>query len=117
MITQDGGLRITLTPEDVTWFSFLQYSRVTNSKFGGWDNSHWRERALDVIARPEFDIALRWLLNSVKGDDLPKPRSDDFKLKRDVLEDRGHLETEWNLKGADECSENALNFALFVLEV
>jgi len=42
LITDGGGLEITLTPNEVTWFLFLQASRTTNSLKGGWNSkTHW----------------------------------------------------------------------------
>jgi hypothetical protein len=47
IIETDGSLK--LSTNEVTWFSFLQMSRSTNSEKQGWNSkTHWTQRGNGV---------------------------------------------------------------------
>ena len=108
-ITADGGLKVLLTPSDVTWFNFLEFSRATNSLRGGWNSkTHWGKRGVLTLSG---DFLKQWTENSLRKHSLPRPRTDLFMLDRSASEDRSDLERALN--PVEHASENALNYALF----
>jgi hypothetical protein len=103
MIGNDGGLRVPA--KRVTWFQFLQLSRVTNSKLAGWNSwKHWKERGLNILAEPK--ILHAWTANSISlaKNARPTPRHSDFMFDRQFSESR---------KAVKKGSENFLNAKLF----
>lgn len=114
MIRPDGGLN--LASNQVTWFSFLQCSRAMNSTQGGWNfKAHWRKKGLHILAKQDSEIAALWLRNSLKNNCLLKPRSKDFKLKRQLSEEREQLKHAWDSSEHDtnKCREDELNVGLY----
>ncbi len=121
MITDGGGLRVPV--KCVTWFQFLQLSRVTNSDQGGWNfkgkgkNKHlWVQNGL---ARLTPAIVEQWTKNSLEENALPKPRkqAQGFKLSRADTENRtkaGESGVEALKSGIDELLENELNALLYI---
>src|SRR5712691_3754991 len=115
MITDDGGLKITIGPKEVTWFRFLQISRTTNSLNGGWNSkSHWR-KGLKSLGCKHADFLKDWTTNSLAPQEAPAPRGDNFMFDRDRSRERHQLNHGPLRKGDDLCnlSENELNTRLF----
>jgi len=111
-IGEDGS--ILLPGKAVTWFEFLEISRLTNSDYGGWNSkSFWFERGLNRLS-PE--IIYQWTVNSLSDKALPKPRKKDFKLER--ADTTARLEAEQsgikslNDSGINKLTENKLNAVL-----
>lgn len=113
MISKDGSLSIIVPGQKVTWFQFLQASRVTNSVNDGWNSkSYWFDRGLNLLPASTVDM---WTRNSLDEDALPKPRKAEFKLKRKETMERSAAA----IKGRDKMAlklkmtENELNAVLF----
>lgn len=116
MITADGGLTITIRPEEVTWFRFLQASRTTNSIGGGWNSkSNWKE-GLRSLGCEAAKFISDWTRKSLATKKPPIPRESKFMFDRDLLKERGHLINKpRSLRKADdlvEMSENEINAKL-----
>ena len=78
----DGTLRIP--SNKVTWFTFLQVSRSTNSKKRGWKSkSHWSTKGLDRLTKngTAAEFLTTWTENSRHKNALPEPRKDTFQFK------------------------------------
>jgi len=116
MITADGGLKVTVGSEDVTWFRFLQASRTTNSLEGGWNSkSHWGEM-LNSLGCKDGGFLEQWTENSLANGQTPAPREEQFMFQRDLSTRRGPLmEGEPLRKGTSlaDLSENEINARLF----
>ena len=81
MIGQDGSLSITVPGQKVTWFQFLQASRLATSEMGGWNSkTHWIELGLDQL-HPL--LVKQWTKRSLKDNARPKPRSQDVILSHE----------------------------------
>ncbi|MBP6864720.1 MAG: hypothetical protein KBC32_05540 [Candidatus Didemnitutus sp.] len=102
IILPDGALGVATSA--ATWCHFLQLSRLTNSKCGGWNSiSFWDSRGLQNLAN-SHDVVEIWTRNSLAPQALPKPRLEKFKFaERSAEESRG--------KGKPT-GENALNWQL-----
>lgn len=106
MISKNGDILINIKNQDVTWFNFLQYSRATNSNFGGWNNKlYWIERALKILS--DEDFISKWTVNSLKADN-PIPRKKDFKLNREISGSREAILKKSEID-IDQLSENEIN--------
>ncbi len=118
-ITENGGLNVHLKPDEVTWFDFLYFSRLTNSLEGGWKGkSHWRKRGVQKLAASNATYVTQWTKNSLQTKALPLPRADKFKFDRS-LSSRAHLEQSLKLRKSlneslNEFTEHELNYALYV---
>lgn len=83
IVTENGGLAVEIPAREITWFEFLQFSRATNSLFGGWNSqSHWEERGLLRLAANKGAFLQKWTHNSLQGD--PQPRQGFFRLDRSI---------------------------------
>jgi len=103
MIGDDGELFVPA--KAVTWFQFLQLSRLTNSEEAGWNSkSYWVERGLGRLSKP---ILQRWTKNSLASNVRPKPRTTSFCFGRKMSDQR---------EATREGSENFLNAKLFMDE-
>ena len=113
MIGGDGSLRVPA--KSVTWFQFLQLSRLTNSEQGGWDSlSHWETRGLEKLLNAEPLQA--WTRNSLHSKTRPVPRKKNFRFN-ERQSGRGSsfmTAAAKNLTvGIDKLNENQLNSLLF----
>lgn len=108
MISKEGNISINIKSQDVTWFNFLQYSRVTNSNYGGWNSkSYWIERALKKLS--DDDFISKWTVNSIKSEN-PTPRKKDFMLNRKISGSRDAILKKLSMGfDLDQCSENDIN--------
>lgn len=113
MITKEGKLRAIVPPNRVTWFSFLQLSRVLNSRNGGWNSKkYWKERGLNVLAsaREPAGFLETWTLNSLQDSALPPPRKSDFMFDRPLSDAR---QSARDSHRRIQANENHLNTWLF----
>lgn len=109
IIGTDGSLK--LSNNEVTWFSFLQLSRSTNSEQKGWNSkSHWSKRGLDQLVSASGGFVAAWTKNSLDSKTLPKPREGKFqfedRLKALEKGERGFAGT------PKEKAENGINWGL-----
>jgi hypothetical protein len=114
IITNSGGLEITLNLNEVTWFRFLQASRATNSLRGGWNSrTHWLQ-VLNLLGGKDANYLEDWTQNSLDAKD-PAPRQNRFLFNRDLSPARGRLQLGSLRKSVDlsKISENELNTRLF----
>ncbi|MDF9833403.1 hypothetical protein M2103_001627 [Ereboglobus sp. PH5-5] len=85
MILENGSLKIHLPKDEVTWFAFLQLSRLVNSTQGGWDSkTNWINRGLHILASDHYiEFIKKWTKNSLKlsNKNSPKIRTSDFKIE------------------------------------
>ena len=113
MVTSNGGLKITLKPDEVTWFRFLQASRTTNSLAGGWNyNKYWQDALTELAKAPFLGM---WTKNSLNSQ-TPAPRKETFMFDRELSEKRGLLKKDRPLRkgeNLDEMSENEINTRLY----
>src|SRR5437016_10081305 len=82
MIDEKGNLDVTVKCEDVTWFSFLDFSRFTNHLNGGWNsNEYWRDRGLNSL---KMGFIQKWTARSLslRENLTPRPRRQDFRFDR-----------------------------------
>ncbi len=104
MINDDGGLNVEIKCKDVTWFTFKDFSRILNSKQGGWNSiSNWREWALLPIIDKEWSG--QWTVNSLTAKKLPDVRKENFMFSRHPSKNR--------IQAAGSEKENGLNIDLF----
>ena len=81
MIGEDGSLSVRVRGRDVTWFQFLQATRLANSKAGCWNSkSYWLPWGLD---RLNASIVKQWTKTSLHKSAPPEPRTKQFKLGRE----------------------------------
>jgi len=115
IIQDDGGLRLILQKENVTWFSFLQASRVPNSNEGGWNSrTYWVKRGLELLCRnkePE-EFVTEWTKSSLASKAKPLPRTKNFMLRerKAAAVDGRRGKNETPARG----TENALNWSIFL---
>lgn len=95
-IQEDGSLKIRIPPNEkhvpsneVTWFSFLDYTRSSNSHHGGWNSkSYWIERGLKRLAHlNETAIGQGFLTDWTSASlaaEKPQPREDNFFLTASI---------------------------------
>jgi hypothetical protein len=102
---------LTIGSNAVTWFTFLQISRSTNSEQKGWNSkSHWREKGLDRLTKngEANGFLATWTTNSRHPKALPEPRKHTFqfdeRLKAQDLDLRAGKKT------PKEGSENYINW-------
>jgi len=109
MINKDGELSANIPKDKVTWYNFLQFSRILNSEEGGWDSpTNWTQVLKELT--PENISA--WTHNSLNpgNESLPPPRERSFQIK-----DRHNalIKNKRGRKGApEEGTENRLNWEL-----
>ena len=103
-------------PEDVTWFRFLQASRITNSIEGGWNSKSYWEEVLKSLGYKGGAFLEMWTKNSLMPKTPPLPRGKEFMFSRIASPERELLMNQGSLRKEDDLSrlsENALNARLF----
>ena len=111
MISKDGDISINIKCKEVTWFNFLQYSRDTNSVFGGWNSkSYWIKSGLEILSGADF---IRVWTNNSLSNDIPEPRKKDFMFNRKFSGRRDAIITK-GVENIDHLSENDINAFLFI---
>ena len=117
MLTQSGELEIAIKCKDVTWFNFLQASRLAKSPNGGWDNrTYWQVRGLNNLNHNGAAFLSKWTENSLKPKCHPTPRTSDFMFDRPLSNERNFLVKKGPLKKMNtltSLSENEINARLF----
>jgi len=109
MISNDGDISIIIKCKEVTLFNFLQYSRVTNSVFGGWNSkSYWFDRGLKILSGNDF--IQEWTNNSINN--YPEPRRNNFMFNRETSVRREDI-VKKDAVNLDNLSENDINTYLF----
>lgn len=109
MISKDGDISIKLKSKEVTWFNFLEYSRVANSVFGGWNNkSYWIKKGLKILSESNF--IQEWTSNSFNN--YPEPRRNNFMFNREPSDRREDIVNK-DVDKIDILSENDINTFLF----
>ncbi len=112
MITTEGDLKLLIKSTNVTWFNFLQYSRITNSLNGGWNfKSYWEDRGIKFIN--DHDFIRKWTKQSLEESISPKPRNNSFKFERGLSEDRNECMKKEIKTPLSQKSENAINAEIF----
>lgn len=107
----DGRLSVHIPAANVRWIDFLTYSRLLNSKQGGWDfKEHWETRGLGPLSEA-CGYLETWTQNSVNAQ-YPKPRRGEFNFRRDMSARRVATANKAIDKVAT-CCEHALNGRLF----
>ena len=120
----DGNLRVRIPCGKVRWIDFLTYSRLLNSREGGWDFKstrkggglqRWKADGLERLVEADFiEFVEQWTGNSLKNPKAyPRPRPNDFRLGRDFTNDRKRAAASCDPNKIGTCSENSLNARLF----
>lgn len=107
LIGIDGSLFVKVPAQEASWYRFLAASRTAVSTHGGWNSkSYWRIRAVERLTRDPAVIR-QWTRNSLTENE-PKPRRKDFRLSREMSEERAGVRS-----GMNDQSENWINATLF----
>ena len=109
IIGTDGSLK--LRRDEVTWFSFLQLSRSTNSEKQGWNTkTYWVERGLNRLV-PETGaekFVAAWTIHSLQDPARPLGREKNFKFKE---REQAHVDgLRGKMLAPKEGSENSINW-------
>lgn len=108
-----GGLKIELKPNEVSWFVFLQASRVATSPAGGWNSlTHWQSALIMLQNAP---CLAEWTTNSITIK-TPTPRKKEFMFDRELSKERRRLLERGPIRKGevlDKLIENEINTRLF----